>query len=283
MSEPVTTEVKQSVFSMSVILFLIPAYLYLCAFQYEKGACDFYMIPRDLITPDLTTNLTYCIAFFGAIYLAYFGPHIFSALFFYEKAKKNEAIFPFIRANCMMILVGYFAFSTITYPIDWLRTAELLLIPITIVNLMAFWQYLYIKDQLKAKPYQQISKEWNKVVNIPETILAMPDVLNLRWTVFKNIKMPQPTVLLILFAIVWWSYSIGVRDAYQKTTYEISADKKGWVLLRKYGDDLILKNYDLKTKQLGDSLLIIKVSSTIPVKLVSKNLGNLHSSGTGDF
>ena len=257
MPEPSTPEAKRSIFSLSVFFFLIPAYLYLCSFQYEKGACDFYKIPRDLITPDLTTNLTYCISFFGAIYIAYIGPHIFSTLFFYEKAKKNPAIFPFIKANCIMILGGYFAFSAITYQVDWVKTGALLLIPLVFFNLMALMQYTYIKEQLKTKEYHQISTEWNNIVNVPEMILAMPDVLNLRWTVFKDIKMPQPIVFGIVAAIAWWSYDIGLRDAYQRTAYEISTDKKNWVLLKKYGDELIMKNYNPKTNELGDSLLVL--------------------------
>ena len=117
---------------------------------------------------------------------------------------------------------------------------------------------------------------------MPETILAMPDVLNLRWTVFKDIKMPQPVVIFIIFAIAWWSYSIGERDAYQRTSYQISADKKGWILLRKYGDNLIMKNYNPQTKELGDSLIILKISTTNSLKFVTKDLGILHSAAAGN-
>jgi len=282
MPEIIETENKQSIFSSSVILFLIPAYLYLCAFQFEKGACDFYKIPRDLITPDLTTNLTYCISFFGSIYFAYIGPHIIVSLFFYEKIQKNAAIFPFIRANCILILVGYFSFIAVTYPIDWLKTAPFLLVLIAFFNFLAYGQYIHLKAHLKTKPYNQIAKEWNETVNVPETILAMPDALNLRWTVFKEIKMPQPIVFVVIVAIAWWSYNMGQRDAYKKNIYEIFADKPEWVLLKKYGDNLIMKNFNPKTKALGDSLLIIKISPTNGLKFITKEIGTLHTNDITD-
>jgi hypothetical protein len=276
MADVEKTNSKETIFSTSVAIFIVPAYIYLCSYLYEKGLCYYYGIPEEFIKPDLTTNLYFSIALFLSVMFVYFYPHQVIYLLFHSKVTKNPAFYPFLSANTILIIFFIASIHIATYEVSFLKTLIFYLSTLPFVNFLAFSQYRYIKKELETRDYNDIVIQWNKDVKTPVPILDFPDIFNLR-AIFYGITSRQKHILLILIALVGFSYLIGKRDAYKKTKYEISTTHKGYALLRKYGDDLVLKNYNLKTKVLGDSIMIIKVGDPTN-KFITKEIGKLKPS-----
>lgn len=267
---------KENLFSTSVAIFIIPAYVYLCSYLYEKGLCAYYGIPEEFIKPDLTTNLYYSIALFLTVLLVYFYPQQMVFLFFGEKVKKNPALYPFLSGNTILIIVFISFMNIATYNINYLRTLILFLCLIPVINFLAFMQYSYIKKELITRTYEDIATTYNQALRIPMPILDRPDILNIN-IIFDGITTKQRHLILVLIATVAFSYLIGKRDGYKKEQFQVASAYKNFVVLRKYGDDIILKNFDPVTKKLGDSLIILKVGEQ-KLNFISKNVGQLKPS-----
>lgn len=135
-------------------------------------------------------------------------------------------------------------------------------------------QYSYIKKEVETRDYDDIALHWNKDVNVPFPVLDLPDVLNFR-SIFTGITERQKYFIIILIGLVSFSYLLGRREAYSKTVYEVSVERKNFILLRKYGDDLIFKNYDPKTKKLGNNLVLFKIGSSDANTFTTRHVGPL--------
>lgn len=273
MADEDKSSVKETIFSTTVAIFIVPAYIYLCSYLYEKGLCSYYGIPEEFIKPDLTTNLYFSIALFMTVIFVYVYPHQMVYLIFHSKVTKNPAFYPFLSANTILIIFFIALINIATYDVSYVKTLIFYLCTLPFINFLAFSQHRYIKKELETREYNDIVVQWNKDIKTPVPILDFPDIFNLR-SLFYGITSRQKHIIFILIALVAFSYLIGKRDAYKKVRYEISTANNGYILLRKYGDDLILKNYNPITKKLGDSIIILKVGDP-GQKFISKEIGKL--------
>lgn len=254
------TKESESIFSIAFLILIIPAYIYLCSYMYEKGACTYYEIPGEFIRPDLTTNLYFSIALLFTIYFTYYLPHSLSFLIFYDNINKRKELLPFLSANTLLLICVLAAIKTVTYEIDWPATSVLVFIGICVANTIAYVQFNYLKRELKQRKYNEIAQTWNDNIKTRMPILDYSDILGFRLLVDGMTK-KQRHIMLILAGIAGFSFLVGRGDAYNRTSYEVSQQKENFLLLRKYGDDMILRNYDPTTNRLGDSLLILKIGS----------------------
>lgn len=269
------TNSKTSVFTISVLLFIIPAYVYLCSYQYERGICKYYGLPVDLIRLDLTTSLFYSISVFAAFSITYYLPHTIF-LIVHDKVLRNPEFFPFLRLNTLVLVFFSAGVYLAAYEIAWIDTLFMFILAALIINGLALMQYLYIKDELKTRSYDVIANAWNTEVSSGKfPILDFPDIFNLR-SFFYQMSTQSRNLIFIMIALVYTSFHIGKATAYRKTTYEISTKRNNYILLKAYGDNLIMKKCDFKTNKLLDSTILIKLGPTIDQPFVSRNIGRLH-------
>lgn len=275
------TEIKKGasepIFSASLVLLIVPAYLYLCSYAYEKGVCNFYGIPSELIRTDLTTNLYYSITLLLAIYFIYYTPHQLAYFIFEKKLKAKPELNPFVNINLILLIVSYGILYIATYPIDWLNSLVVFIIALLIFNFLAYTLYIRIKDELQYQEYNDVVIKMSKEYKISMPILDAPDILNFR-SIFIGITERQKGFIILLFCIVYFSYLLGQRDAYKKNTYETSVERKNYVLLRRYGDDLILKDFNPKTNKIGKSLILTKTGNSDLKTFKTVRIGRLVNS-----
>jgi hypothetical protein len=270
---------SETIFSISVMLIIVPAYLYMCSYQYEKGICNYYGIPTDLISLDIISNLTVCISLFTIIYLVIIGPYVvmtYLLIFMADKA----ALHVFAKYNFLAVCYGYAYWLSLTAEIDWVKTLIAAGIVTVFVNFAAYKQYRLIKKnpQLMA----DIENDKGIMQSMAMVINRLPDPFHLKKTILKQFQASHAVLIFLLIVVAEICYNIGQREAFKKTDYEISTDKPGWVLLRKYGDDMIMKKLDTKTT-LGQGLSIIKISQFNSLNFVTKPIGKLHSSANQDY
>lgn len=268
---------QDSLFSLSTALFVVPAYIYLCSYTYEKGICAYYNIPEEFIRPDLTTNLYYSISLFFILLGIYYYPQILVYNIFRAPIQKNPAVRAFFNANTVLIVLFFVYCKIAPYDIDSQKTFLFYLCCLPLVNLQAYLAYRHFKKEMLINDYDTVAREWIKETSTPHPFFDTPDLLNLR-SMFTGITKKQRNILLILIGIVGFSYFIGQGDAYKKSIYELATAKKNYVVLRKYGDDLILKNFNPINRKIGDSILVVKTGESEPYLIYSKEIGRLKSS-----
>lgn len=52
----------------TILIAIVPAYIYFVSFEYENGYCDNFGIPKYLIEPSLTTILIFATTLFGIFF-----------------------------------------------------------------------------------------------------------------------------------------------------------------------------------------------------------------------
>ncbi|SKB40665.1 hypothetical protein SAMN05661099_1173 [Daejeonella lutea] len=128
MKEKRKSKSTESIFTVSMMIFVIPAYVYLCSYSYEKGICSFYGIPSEFIRPDLTSNLYYSISLFFSVYLIYYLPHHLAFLSIGERLAMKPELYPFFRANLILFIACLGVVYTATYNLDWVGSLIMFLI-----------------------------------------------------------------------------------------------------------------------------------------------------------
>jgi len=53
-------------------------------------------------------------------------------------------------------------------------------------------------------------------------------------------------------------------------------DSTKYLMIRKYGDQLLCKDYDFVNKKLGKQIIIVKIPINKPIVLISYEVGNLY-------
>ena len=266
-------EKKPKWLPFSELVLIIPAYFYICSFQFEKGACAYFHIPSDLIEVDLVTTLTFSV-YLCSVIIAICAIPVLLAFFFYSFSNKNEKLLPYIRTNTWLLafLIGEFllSFEVPTGYVFWIAISMALLG----TNFLVF-------SYLKGALWQRIiswksQKTEDDLDSLLKTLLlkaldSMPDIFYLKAVLSKNLRPKVIASVVLLIAIVIISNRLGELSASNQTTFEVYSDHGNWVLLKKYGDDLILKTYDPKSGMLGDSLQVVKVSQFSPITFSEKS------------
>lgn len=75
-------------------------------------------------------------------------------------------------------------------------------------------------------------------------------------------------ILPLIFLIVGYGSASSTKQFYSFT------NNKSMLIIKKYGDDIICKNYNSKTKQIGDSLFIFKFTENHNLLLTEVDLKN---------
>jgi hypothetical protein len=137
-------------FSNGVLLAIIPAYLYLCSYQFERGMCKVYGIPAYLTKPDLSTNLYYFTILAIFIAIIYIYPHYVVQNLFGNTFYRKPQLLPFFRANMIIIciaLLNWIIFSPTQF--EYIFFIFLILL----ANFFALLQYFYFERSVKTKGY----------------------------------------------------------------------------------------------------------------------------------
>jgi hypothetical protein len=135
-------------FSNGVLLAIIPAYLYLCSYQFERGMCKVYGIPAYLTKPDLSTNLYYFTILAIFIAIIYIYPHYVVQNLFGNTFYRKPQLLPFFRANMIIIciaLLNWIIFSPTQF--EYIFFIFLILLAI----FLPYYSIFILKDQLKLK------------------------------------------------------------------------------------------------------------------------------------
>jgi len=254
---------NQKIITGTIILAVLPPYLYFVTYMYEMGVCETLNIPVYLIEPSignvLSCGFTILIFFFFFMQIGNFILPLHAA----SKNPKYQHLKMILFSNALCILIS--GFILFTNPISW--SICFIVIGIFFITNLVYWIFpilLKIKD--KEHSTNEKLSQLTIYKNPYDAGRALLDKLSKydRRIVLNSILLP----LLCVF--------IGRGSILKQRKFDFVNNTNNTIVLRKYGDFLICGTIDIKKKVLTDSLVIIKMGDKDAVRLKTLDIGPLN-------
>lgn len=248
---------NNSPISSGIQLILVTTYYYFCVYQYERGACGEYGISEYLIHLDLTTNLNFGFKVFALFLIVYFVPYsLWLALYtvFNLRSVRRTA---WLQINSSLI-----SLCLIWLLLGGARGSSWLTIGIfaAVVLISNFLPMIFVdrivdlttSTQRRNWSYKQPTGRTNKISDL---VFVDPMGLIL---LFNGVSRSGAGIVAGAFIVLLSSFSMGKQDALSQINYDVSVDHPGFIVLRRYGDEVLMRDYNEKTHTLGNKLVIDK-------------------------
>ncbi len=230
------------------------------AFVFEAGYLAFYEVPITLIQLDFTRVITAS----GVVILVL----LTLLILFSNIVDIAQGSHPFRRILGKMLIVALFFvtfFAVIPGPPGrWWALVGLLLLLLSLELLPPLFQRhtgLKYWDRIAAaKPAENKTSETHAYGSFSEAVGALI-VTPMSFVFFGTV--------LVFF--------LGVYHAQSKTSYWVLMAQPDMLVVAHYGDTVILKKFDVSSKQIMDVLVVRKVSDSAPLNMKQVALGELKS------
>jgi hypothetical protein len=234
----------------ALILTGLTAYTYIITYLNEKGFCEVFKIPSEYITIDTDKILTFGVTVIVAILVfagfTYYSRSISETSF---KSGFHKMLFKWNIILLFALTITYFFTPIIPYKF-WGYVLILL-----IVNV-----FLIVRHYRKRKYSADVSAGEIEIQSPEVSSLAIVQLL---------------ATLAITSAFV--SYLAGKSEAEKRSTFMVFAKKPNIIILKKYGESLICREYKEISgrNELMPGVTIIKIKDTDTLRLSYKELGHL--------
>lgn len=247
----------------TIFLSVISAYLYLCGYAFESGYLHQFDISDDYLSIDLNTLILDSGRAIGLIIGTMFVYQLVQTPFLKWKTKSvihEEIVLLFCRFTSLSALW----LVALPLPNSWIKYFDL--IGIIIISVVAFFGL---------REYNRENKN-ETIENNNEKELEDDGVLDLNkkrliWG-YDNYF----SIALFFFSPIILSLIFGYGVATKVTKLPIINDSTRYLVIRKYGDQLLCKGFDYKSKKLSKQTIIIKIPINKPIVLIDYEIGNLY-------
>lgn len=259
------------------------AFAYFLSFVYELGYCSRFAIPAALISPNTSTILVMAAAV-GSVFISTANFLGFTTPLF-RKAKKEGG-------NPTWSLLGYTAIAIILsqaiykytfrqffVTLGWLLALLLALVILSGFYAVAvtFWQRFRNKKRLAArsKNLSQTGAEQNTALikQKPEPSENISYSLDEFFENWMPPKLARLTLLVLMLLFVAWILGDGNASTQQK--FLTMRDAPNSVVLRIYGDLMIVASVDRETHEVSEDLSLVWISEKKQLNFVNENVGPL--------
>ena len=247
-----------------LILTIIPAFAYLLAFTYELGYATFFNIPIELIS--LSTTL-FCLSFIGLGAMSVVSFYLFNTIF------KMIHRFTYKHPKIDRIATNWSVWVVVTVIILFLLAEPSFIEVYLIVFLLLI--ILAIIDFLVVPLFRKINEKLNEANQEYVTSLLSEGPL-VQFEQFLEIKMK--TILSSIVILFLCTFFMGISEGSQKQMFMVSDGKTQKIVLRIYGGNMILSDFDYNTNEISSSFTIQPVGQSEEI-FTWKNVGKVKPLG----
>jgi Ca2+/Na+ antiporter len=194
----------------------------------------------------------------------------------YDRAPIPDSdIYPrrvFFEFNFVSLIVIYFLYRTIDLPsIVFYALWSIVLV----VDLILYFHFKSLKKRVIRLAKEFYSQHPNaNAQEITEHVLKQvrkhPSTDNQKKKSFLEEILNYAMILITAFPFL--ISFMGYGDASKQRLFSVLSDHSSMAVVRKYGDEIICKNYNRKTNKLGDSLLVFKMDNSTKLNFTIKTL-----------
>lgn len=243
-----------------ILLAGVSAYVYLVTFVYEYGYCSYFLIPRSLIDPNLSTVLV-AAATIGGVFVSSLKLMGLSAPLFRAAADPNLAPYrEFFGFNALFVLLGIF-FATV-YGLTLRGT-------LIFLGLVGVFELLYFAPVLLFKRDKPLRERFDAYRRQKSDQLDLP-ALFAEW---YGVGWLRPA--LISLGLLFVAYFVGHGEASRKQQFLVSKASPDIVILRNYGDLFIGARFDRSKKLILDELILARLGQNQTVEYFNEPIGPL--------
>ena len=243
---------------ITLILAITSGYLYLCTYFFESGYLKVFNVSSNYLSIDLNTILSDSSKIIELI---------FTLIFIYQlvklplrkwmsKSPSNEYIGGTISLFASLIFFARAATIIFNSIVKYMFFAWLIAVSILII-------YFLIKSYFKSKKSSKIDNNRKTEDKVQRSIS------------FSYYDKYFWIIVLICFPVFICEF-IGEGTATKLTQLSMINDSTKYLLIRKYGDQLICRDYDYVNKKFGKQTIIVKVPINKPIALVNYEIGNFY-------
>jgi hypothetical protein len=237
---------KSPIISDALLLALVPAIAYGMTYLYEAAYCDAFRIPRQLISISPTTVLTVVFALISSLVTLIFIVNFLGGILY-------PAILevPLGRAIHSMIIpvLGIIMFFVLNRPTvslgHWVGYSVVVLF-----LLFLTFAFPLITNRDKTSYVDKLKGQ--------EEMETKFSLLSDR---FRLIPFPLRQILILSAVCLWAAHLLGGGDALNQTVFMTPLQHTDKVVLRQYGDRLIVANFDRSTKVVRPEFSFIPIES----------------------
>ncbi len=243
----------------TLILAIVSGYLYLCTYFFELSYLQVFDIPSDYLYIDLNTILSDSSKIIQLIFIAIFIYQLVKLPF--RKWMSKSYINDYVgTTTCFAASLMFLASTASIIPISSLRTAFFAWIIIVIITVFFVLKSLFLAKKDSAIEENNVEQEIEEKFQTNK----LPFYNTYFWV-----------ILLILFPVLICGL-LGEGTATKVTSLSMINDSTKYLMIRKYGDQLLCKDYDFVNKKLGKQIIIVKIPINKPIVLISYEVGNLY-------
>jgi amino acid transporter len=247
------------------------AYGYYCAYFYEVGYCNYFHIPSIYINVEIINIIYFTASTSGIILLIAF--HLRGVVFDRPNITRTRKR-AFFELNFVAIVIWYFFTLTFEVPkkFFWIYLSALIILNLALRSY--FWYLRKKAARLTVRYTGEFPNDSPESINekvaiklnpknadnsIKRQLTFMEELINYAIGVFI-----MPAVFLVF----------GFGAAQKQTYFSFLSQHPTMMVIKKYGDEIICKNYDKKSKKIGDSTLIFKLDNSTKLSFVEKEISN---------
>jgi hypothetical protein len=221
----------------TVALTILTAYSWFCAYNYQVGFCSFFSVPSEYIDISTIDILKFVSSILGISFVMYNQFYdIFKSWVHVSNQSMKQLILSFL---IFATLFGYWILYFIAK------------LPLTIYYLYAGLASVILILIILNRRKTHVEEDTNRPMKTAPSFWYMYGLL----------------LIVPLFCLY-----VGYGNASKKTYFEVLSEHKSVAVIRRFGDNIILKNFNSKTQQFGDSIFVIKLGPTNPLNLVNVKL-----------
>ncbi|MES2428619.1 MAG: hypothetical protein V4560_16675 [Bacteroidota bacterium] len=252
----------------AVLITLLSAYGYYSAFFFEKGSCLYFGIPATYINIEIIDVMKFTAT--TTVILVVLAFHLRGVVF--DRGTVDARYFRkrvYFDVNFILVMAWYF----LTLIIELSDIFYYVLCSIVIIVNVVTYFYLrnlikkatgLIPDYSNQYPDETVETITEKIVqelapiqyNKPKTFHE--ELLN--YTMFITVIIP------FIFGFM------GYGDASKQKQFSVLSEHPSMAVIKRYGDEVICKNFNEKTGKLGDTLMVFKIDGTTNLKFTIKSI-----------
>lgn len=266
-------DLDRSQFKDALVLAVVPGLAYWFAYLYELGYHLYFNLPSSLIDVSLTNVLSA-----GAAILT--TAPIFKSWFDTAHSAFRNLQTGWLRKLFVMVVGGgalLWGFSTVLH-LEWNAIALIVGLFVLIMLILGVFHVSQIIRSglaIQRKERSGLSKDDAIAAVKAEYEQANADVVtsdDLLERHFGRTGMRVFWIFAILSAfIIFW----GARSAKNETRFMVTQSPDSRVVLKKYGNQILLAGFDRQSHQLLGDYLLITLSDNSQLRFKYENLGNL--------
>lgn len=255
-----TTNNSIDLLSEGFIIGAISLLGYLCAYLYEYSYLDYFKIPKEFVSLNLTNIFIAVLSITGLVVTLLVLLNVFSTAGLLEAHTELKR-----RVRFSLILFVYLFYQINVYKSqwkEWLVTASFL---IMFVLFDFAWPVLvYRKEKTMENKIKadDLAEERTGQRTIYSKIVGF---------IYKKFGLLLLQLLAFAAIILFLAFDVGKMSAFQQKTFStITINGESFAIIRIYGERLLAKPVDKETKRLANKLFIFRTDDLSKQKIFLK-------------